>query len=153
MKMASKPTLTVQKLLPNSPNLKKDPIKAVIPFPVISRSSRTEDVVGEVTLFDTGIRFDIPPDHHVEITENPNLWKQGYSLVSPIIISPNDDQGSIQIPLLKRDEGDDLEINPDHPPIQFKLVKNADYFLATNNMAQTPTLRSNKKSRLQSQFL
>jgi hypothetical protein len=151
--MASKPTLTIERLQPASPFLKKDPSKAVIPLPVISRTNKTEDQVGEVTLFDTGIRFDVPLGHHVEITENPNLWKQGYSLVTPIFISPNDDSDSIKIPLLKRDEGEDMEINQDHPPVQFKLIKDADYFLAVNNRSQNPIIKQTKKGKNFSVFL
>jgi hypothetical protein len=151
--MSSKPTLTIERLQANSPFLKKDPSKAVIPFPVIARANKNEDQVGEVTVFDTGIRFDIPLGHHVEITETANLWKQGYSLVTPLFISPNDDPSSIQIPLLKRDEGEDLEINPDHPPVQFKLIKDTDYFVAGINRNQTPVMKSIKKGKNFSVFI
>jgi hypothetical protein len=151
--MSSKPQLIIERLQPDSPNLKKDPSKAVIPLPVIKRSNKNEDQVGEVTLFETGIRFEIPVGHHVEITEGPDLWKQGYSLVSTLIISPNEDSASIQIPLLKREEVEDLEINPHQAPVQFKLVKDTEYFVAVVNKGQPQIKMPTKKGKQFSVFL
>jgi hypothetical protein len=151
--MSSKPQLIIERLQPDSPNLKKDTSKAVISLPVIKRSNKNEDQVGEVTLFETGIRFEIPVGHHVEITESPDLWKQGYSLVSTLIISPNEDSASIQIPLLKREEVDDLEINPNQAPVQFKLVKDAEYFVAVVNKGQPQIKMPTKKGKNFSVFL
>ena len=70
---------------------------------------QTEDMVNNVTLFDTGIVIKPPEGFYFEIIPSPQLYKSGYMMASSIeVIEPNY-RGNIMVPLLKFKDADDLK--------------------------------------------
>lgn len=72
--------------------------------------NRTEDNVGEVNLFDTGLQAIIPAGTYLEIVANPSLYKQGYMLAHGTHIIQPEDRSNIVIPLYKFKDGPDIEL-------------------------------------------
>jgi dUTP pyrophosphatase len=84
----------------------------------------TEDTVGQVTLFNTGLRIKPPEGYYVEIVARSSLYKTGYQLVNSVGIIDPDYRGTIMVPLLKFRAGDDLALPDDY--IQM-IVRKAEY--------------------------
>lgn len=78
---------------------------------VIERTdNRTEDIVGQVNDFRTGIKIFSPPGYFAQITGNTELTYAGYMIPnSPLIIQP-DNNDEIIVPLLKFVDLPDLEL-------------------------------------------
>lgn len=78
---------------------------------VIGRTeNRTEDVVGEVSLFETGLQCIVPAGTYLEILAAPNLYKAGYMLAHGTHIIQPEDRGNILVPLYKYKDGPDLDL-------------------------------------------
>ncbi len=105
-------TVNYTKLKPNAENPFKDTYKNVgFQVTIVERcDNRTEDVNGDVNTFSTGLIIMPPQHYHVEVIENPNLYKTGYMLMgAPRIIEPNNHEELI-IPLYKFKEAEDIEL-------------------------------------------
>jgi len=71
--------------------------------------NRTEDLTNEVNTFSTGLVLSTRIGSHLEIIPHPQLYKSGYMLVGPLVISPNN-KDEIILPLLKYKDAADLEL-------------------------------------------
>lgn len=85
---------------------------------------RTEDMVNDVTVFDTGIAVKPPQGFYMELVAHPMLYKEGYLLVNGLSVLDPDDQGRILVGLYKFKDGDDLKLP--HRAIQI-IPRKAEY--------------------------
>jgi hypothetical protein len=95
------------------------------PLTLIGRAeNRAEDTVGDVNVFEVGLKIAPPPGYGLEIVATSTLWKHGYTIPSsPIIIDP-EDHTPIQVPLFKFKEGPDLELPY---PAVILMVRKVEY--------------------------
>lgn len=78
---------------------------------LISRlDGKTEDTVGEVTYFGTGIKIKPPKGYFVEIVPRSSLHKRGYMLANSVGIIDPGYRGEVVVALYKFKECDDLEL-------------------------------------------
>jgi len=70
--------------------------------------NRAEDMVGEVNMFSTGLIVRPPKHAHMEVFPHPNLYKAGYMLVGPLIVSESEEE--LTLPLYKYKDGNDLDL-------------------------------------------
>ena len=71
---------------------------------------KTEDLVGEVTLFDTGLRIQPPYGYYLELLPRSSLYKKGYMLVNSVGILDPDYRGNVIAALYKFKDGEDLSL-------------------------------------------
>lgn len=78
---------------------------------LISRSeNRSEDTVGIVNYFDTGISISPPKGHYVDVVARSSLHKTGYMLATGTSIIDPGYTGELKIPLFKFKQCDDIEL-------------------------------------------
>ena len=104
----------VKTILPNAEALfkKNDNCNEVCwEVTLVERSGgRTEDDVGEINEFNTGLCFNLPTHYHAQVTGSKELLQAGYMLAnSPIVIGPNDNN-QLVLPLYKFKEADDIDL-------------------------------------------
>lgn len=61
-------------------------------------------ISNKVTLYSTGIRYELPEGHYLELHARSSLMKQGYMLANGVGILDNSYRGEILVALLKFDE-------------------------------------------------
>jgi deoxyuridine 5'-triphosphate nucleotidohydrolase len=71
---------------------------------------RTEDMVNDVTLFDTGLVVKPQEGYYVEIVARSSLHKFGYLLANSVGVIDPEYRGRIMVPLLKFRDGDDIKL-------------------------------------------
>ncbi len=71
---------------------------------------RTEDLVGDVTMFNSGIVIKPPEGWYFEIHARSSLHKHGYMLANGVGIIDPEYRGNIFVPLLKFRDGDDIKV-------------------------------------------
>jgi hypothetical protein len=53
--------------------------------------ARSDDYVNDVNEFHTGIALNPPPGFHFELYGTSELWKSGYTLVGPVVVTPGEE--------------------------------------------------------------
>jgi|SRR5208337_1176106 len=71
---------------------------------------RTEDMVNDVTLFDTGLVIKPPEGYYFEVVARRSLYKEGYMLANNIEIIDPCYRGNVIVGLYKFKDGDDLKL-------------------------------------------
>lgn len=71
---------------------------------------KTEDLVGEVTLFSAGLQIKPPEGYYIELVPRSSLYKEGYMLVNSVGIIDPSYRGEVIAALYKFREGDDLKL-------------------------------------------
>lgn len=104
-----KDTIKVQKLSPDAviPQ-KKDPCDFGYQITLIGRTDgRSEDDVGEVNQFTTGLKMVPPKGYHLVLYPSPELFRHGYMLADNIIYSGSQE---LIVKLYKFKETSDLDL-------------------------------------------
>ena len=71
---------------------------------------RTEDMVNDVTLFDTGLVIKPPEGYYFEVVARRNLYKEGYLLAAGVEVIGPSYRGNVVVALYKFKDGDDLKL-------------------------------------------
>lgn len=88
---------------------KKDANDACWEVTLISRlEENTDDSIGAVTIFDTGLKISCPRGYFVSVYTTPEFHRTGYMLPGPIVYQGEDID--FEIPLYKYKEASDLEL-------------------------------------------
>lgn len=129
------PLLLFLKTLPNAEQpFKQRQSDVSLELTLVSRvDNRTEDNVGEVNLFDTGLSAVIPLGTYLEIIASPQLYKAGYMLAHGSHIIQPEDRNNIVVPLYKFKDGPDLEL----PFRAAQIVPRAAHYIQTTLAAVT----------------
>lgn len=104
--------LRYQKMVPDAEDpYKERPSDAGWDLTLISRTDqRSEDDIGEVNMYDTGLRMAPPEGYHIELYARSSLQKLGYMLGNNVGIIDPEYRGNILVGLYKFKEADDLEL-------------------------------------------
>lgn len=111
---------------------------------IIERRDKTEDSVGRVTWFKTGLKLNIPKGHYVSIYGSDDVVDRGYSLPQPLFFMGEDVE--IEIPLLKFEEQDDIELP--HPAVYMMMNKGEKFFATIEGGISLPTPKTTKSAGL-----
>jgi len=129
------PLILFVKTLPNAEQpFKQRSSDVSLELTLVNRvDNRTEDNVGEVNLFDTGISAIIPLGTYLEIVAGPQLYKAGYMLAHGTHIIQPEDSNNIVVPLFKFKDGPDIEL----PFRAAQLVPKAAHYIQSKLAAVT----------------
>lgn len=101
-----------QSLLPGIPEpIKRLESDAGWELCLISKTgNRIDDETNAVNLYDTGIRCAPPPGFYLEVVATQDLYKHGYCLPSGGVQYQPEEWEEIVVPLVKMNDGPDLEV-------------------------------------------
>jgi dUTPase len=71
---------------------------------------RTEDMVNDVTLFDTGLVIKPPEGYYFEMVARRSLYKEGYMMANGVEIIDPCYRGNVIVALYKFKDGDDIKL-------------------------------------------